>query len=161
VLPGVQHLIPYHVVTSGSCFGAITGEPEVRLDAGDVIVFPHGDAHVLASERGMSAVPNLDIYRPPARGQLPVAVTSGGGGSHTHLVCGYLGCDIRPFNPLVSTLPRLLHVRDRGAPHGGWLGQFVQVALAESRERRAGGESVLARLSELMFVEAVRRHLET
>jgi AraC-like DNA-binding protein len=65
---------------------------------------------------------------------------------------------VRPFNPLVSSLPRLLHVRD---PRGGFLPQLVSVAIAESRENRAGGESVLARLSELLFVEAVRRHLES
>ena len=60
----------------------------------------------------------------------------------------------------ISTLPRLLHVRDRDGPTRGWLSHFVQVALAESRDKRAGGESVLARLSELMFVQAIRRHLE-
>jgi AraC-like DNA-binding protein len=88
-------------------------------------------------------------------------VKSGGGGAErTHLVCGFLGCDVRPFNPLISTLPRLLHVRDRDGAARGWLSHFVQVALAESRDKRAGGESVLARLSELMFVQAIRRHLE-
>jgi len=79
----------------------------------------------------------------------------------THLVCGFLGCDVRPFNPLIGALPRVLHVRDRTGVKEGWLSQFIQVALAESRAKRSGGESVLARMSELMFVEAVRRHLES
>jgi AraC-like DNA-binding protein len=161
VLPGVQHLISYHVVTEGSCYGGLIGKPPVRLEAGDVIVFPHGDAHVMSSAPGMLSPPKLENYTPPPRTQLPMPVRSGGGGSErTHLVCGFLGCDIRPFNPLISTLPRLLHVRDRDGGARGWLSHFVQVALAESRDKRAGGESVLARLSELMFVQAVRRHLE-
>jgi AraC-like DNA-binding protein len=161
VLPGVQHLISYHVVVEGSCFGGLIGKPPVRLDAGDVIVFPHGDAHVMSSAPGMVSTPNLENYTPPPRTQLPMPVKSGGGGSErAHLVCGFLGCDVRPFNPLISTLPRLLHVRDGDGPKRGWLSHFVQVALAESRDKRAGGESVLARLSELMFVQAIRRHLE-
>jgi AraC-like DNA-binding protein len=161
VLPGVQHLISYHVVTEGSCYGGLIGKPPVRLEAGDVIVFPHGDAHVMSSAPGMLSPPKLENYLPPPRTQLPMPVRSGGGGSErTHLVCGFLGCDIRPFNPLISTLPRLLHVRDRDGGARGWLSHFVQVALAESRDKRAGGESVLARLSELMFVQAIRRHLE-
>jgi AraC-like DNA-binding protein len=82
-------------------------------------------------------------------------------GELTHIVCGFLGCDVRPFNPLVATLPRVLHVRDRAGATRGWLNQFVHVAVAESRDRRPGGQSILSRLSELMFVEAVRRHLES
>jgi AraC-like DNA-binding protein len=162
VLPGVQHLISYHVVTQGTCWGGLVGKPPVRLETGDVIVFPQGDAHVMSSAPGMQSQPTrIEVYTPPPRTQLPMPVTSGGGGAErTHLVCGFLGCDIRPFNPLVSTLPRLLHVREKDGATRGWLSHFVQVALAESRDKRAGGESVLARLSELLFVEAIRRHLE-
>src|SRR5262249_28259935 len=146
----------------GGCFGAITGETAVRLEAGDVIIFPHGDAHVLSSAPGMTKEPNLKVYSPPAGTQLPLPITSGGGGPHpTHPVCRLLRRGLRPFNPLVATLPRLLHVRDRDGAARGWLSQFVTFALAESRDKRAGGESVLSRLSELMFVEALRRHIES
>jgi AraC-like DNA-binding protein len=161
VLPGVQHLISYHAVTAGCCFGGLADGERIRLDAGDVIVFPHGDAHVMSSSPDLSATPDIERYRRP-RSRLPVSVAVAGGAcERTHLVCGFLGCDVRPFNPLISALPRVLHVRDRAGADGGWLGQVVQVALAESRARRAGGESVLARMSELLFVEAVRRHLES
>ncbi|HEX6810305.1 MAG TPA: AraC family transcriptional regulator [Planctomycetota bacterium] len=161
VLPGVQHLISYHVVTSGHCFGGRVGDEPVRLEAGDVIVFPHGDAHVMSSAPNLPARVDLDHYRQPSS-QLPVTLrVDGNPGERSHLVCGFLGCDVRPFNPLINALPRVLLVRHRAGPDGGWLGQFIQVALAESRTRRSGGESVLARISELMFVEAVRRHLES
>jgi AraC-like DNA-binding protein len=161
VLPGVQHLISYHAITAGHCFGGMVGGDAIRLEAGDVIVFPHGDAHVLSSAPSMPARINIDNYKHPGS-QLPVNLRIDGASNHrTQLVCGFLGCDVRPFNPLISALPRVLHVRDRSGPNGGWLGQFIQVALAESRTKRSGGESVLARMSELMFVEAVRRHLES
>ena len=161
VLPGVQHLISFHAVTEGSCYGGIVGEDAVRLDAGDVIVFPHGDGHVMSSAPELPAKVDLEIYKVP-ESQLPLSIRFEGDKSRkTHLVCGFLGCDVRPFNPLISALPRVLHVRHREDEDGGWLGNFMRVALAESRTKRSGGESVLARMSELMFVEAVRRHLES
>jgi AraC-like DNA-binding protein len=139
----------------------VVGAEPIRLEAGDVIVFPHGDAHVMSSSPRVQAEVDLEHYKVP-NSQLPVTVhLDGEAGAHTHLVCGFLGCDVRPFNPLIGALPRVLHVRDRGGESGGWLSQFMQVALAESRAKRSGGESVLARMSELMFVEAVRRHLES
>jgi Cupin len=52
-------------------------------------------------------------------------------------------------------------VESTTSKHGvGWLGQFIRFAMMESADKRAGGESVLAKLSELMFIEVVRRHLE-
>jgi AraC-like DNA-binding protein len=74
-------------------------------------------------------------------------------------VCGFLGCDVLPFNPLLSTLPRLVHLRPPQRPGSDRLGQLVEFALAESREQRAGSDCVLLRLSELMFVEMLRRYL--
>lgn len=162
VLPGVEHLIPYHVVTRGGCWAGLTGEEPTRLAAGDVIVFPHGDAHVMSSDRGMRGAPkNRAVYSHPPDEQLPLKVRTGSGDADTtELVCGFLGCDTSPFNPLIAALPRLLVVSDRDDGSPGWLTRFVDVALAESRGKRAGGESVLARLSELMFVEVIRRHLD-
>ena len=158
----MQHLVPYHVVTEGACWGGLTDEPSVRLETCDIIVFPHGDAHTLSSAPDMQSSPKPALYSRYARSGLPVPVQTGGGGpERTRFVCGFLGCDIRPFNPLIATLPRLLHMRDTSDGGRGWLSQFVQLALAEAHDKRAGSDSILARLSELMFVEVVRRHLES
>ena len=163
LMPGVQHLISYHVIADGECWAAIRGTAPLHLTAGDIVVFPHGDAHILSSAPGMKAEPRLSVYESAvARGALPLAAEIGRtGGAVTHVICGFLGCDIRPFNPLVATLPRVVHVRDRAGATRGWLSQLVHVALAESRDRRPGGHAVLARVSELLFVEAVRRHLDS
>jgi len=158
VMPGAEHVIEYHVVVEGSCWGNIDGESPVQLEAGDIVVFPQGDAHLLASQptlRAGTARPN----RPPREigAQLPIVLVEGGSGAPAHIVCGFLGCDARPFNPLLATLPRMIHVKSGG----GLLEHLVRAAVSESAERGAGGEAILARLSELLFVEVVRRYLST
>ena len=160
VMRGVQHLVSYHIVTHGSCWAGLPDEPPVRLAAGDIIVFPHGDRHVVSSQPGMREEPRVGQYGRPSDQQLPSIVHYGNPGPpEVSLVCGFLGCDVRPFNPLLVTLPRLIHVRASSEPSAEWLRHLVHAAVAESLEKRYGGESVLARLSELMFVEVVRRHL--
>lgn len=159
IFPGAGHLIPYHVVTRGACWGSVDGEPPVQVSAGDVIVFPHGDAHTMSSTPGMRSIPNLSLYRRPGDGQLPFSMSMGDSQEESaHLVCGYLACDAQPFNPLLDALPRTIHVGDRA---GGALRIFVEFAMREARDQVPGGEVVLGRLSELMFVDVVRRYLET
>ncbi|MEZ4298820.1 MAG: AraC family transcriptional regulator, partial [Polyangiaceae bacterium] len=161
IVPGVDHVIPFHVVASGGCWAALGDEPSVRLEAGDVIVLPQGDAHVLSSLPGMRDEPDLTSARHARTARLPIALRIGGGGTdRAEVICGFLGCDVRPFNPLLATLPRVLHI-PRRASDDGLIEQFVRLALAESTAQRAGGECVLARLSELLFVEVVRRYLST
>jgi AraC-like DNA-binding protein len=160
IMPGVEHVIEYHVVTAGSCWGGIVGEAAVRLEAGDVIVFPQGDRHVMSSAPGMRA-PDATVPEGARHSRLPVAVAfEGGGPERANVICGFLGCDARPFNPLLSALPRVIHL-PRQSPGGGVIESFVSLALAESTAARPGSESVLARLSELLFIEVVRRYLAT
>lgn len=161
IVPGVEHVIEYHVVTSGSCWAGLLDEAPVRLEAGDVIVFPQGDAHVVSSAPGMRGIHDHEPFRQARTNRLPIAIRiEGGEPERATLICGFLGCDARPFNPLLSTLPRMLHVRRRAADDGV-AEHFVKLALAESVAPRAGGECVLARLSELLFIEVVRRYLST
>jgi AraC-like DNA-binding protein len=94
-------------------------------------------------------------------GPLPFFINYGGEGpASAKLVCGYLACDARPFNPLLENLPPVIKAGDPQDSDAGWLRQFIRFAVMESEAKRAGGESVLAKLSELMFIEVVRRHLE-
>jgi AraC-like DNA-binding protein len=161
IMPGVEHVIEYHLIVSGSCWGGIVDETPVRLGSGDIIVFPQGDAHVMSSAPGMRGLPNAEAMRKAQESRLPVAIDlRGGGAERAEVICGFLGCDARPFNPLLSTLPRVLHV-PRDPAGDGVLEQLVKLALAESTVTRAGSDAVLARLSELLFVEVVRRHLAT
>ena len=159
IFPGAEHLISYHVVARGECWGHVVGEPPRRLQAGDVIVFPHGDPHVMSSAPGMRGLPDVGLYRPPADGRLPFTITMGSERPHpARLVCGFLGWDARPFNPLLAALPPVMHVSDDGTSA---IGLLVRMAMAESEGPRSGAACMLGRLSELMFVDVVRRYLDT
>src|SRR5262249_54295086 len=81
ILPGGEHLIAYHVVTEGSCFANIIGQEPIALEAGEVIVFTRGDAHVMSSAPGMRAdsVP-ADKLAEAAGSQLPFSISYGSDG---------------------------------------------------------------------------------
>ena len=166
VTPGAQHAIEYHVVTQGSCWITLLGDDPfepVQLTEGDIAVMPHGDPHVVSSAPGMRAEPNMEIHRRPADANaLPFKLRTGGGGpGNAHLICGFFSCDLRPFNPLIGSLPRFLRLgRDTSpAPHS-LLDEFIRFATAETNNKRAGSQSVLNRLSELLFVEVIRLHMD-
>ncbi len=155
VLPEAEHLIPYHILTSGSCWGGVEGERQVLMRPGDVLVFPHGDAHFMSSAEGRRVDPGSYGTSPE---RYPGTVYLGpDSGRDTSFVCGFLGCDVRPYNPLLASLPRQMHVPGIA---GGWLSEFPRQVVAESRDGRAGSETMLTRMAELMFVEVVRRHIE-
>jgi AraC-like DNA-binding protein len=169
VMPDSEHVMEYHVITRGSCWGAIIGEPPVRLETGDVLLFPHGDPHVVSSAPGLRGPADRPGYPHTKPAQLPFTLhydaeevrleVASDTGSETTLVCGFLGCDLRPFNPLIATLPRLLHLKASG--DHDWTAHFMRQAVAESKNKRPGGEAMLERMSEMMFVDAVRRYVET
>ena len=161
MFPNSEHLMCYHVITQGDCWATLDGREPIPLTAGDIIVFPHGDPHVLSSAQGLRKSPDLSLYRRPKDGQLPSTIMIGEKNDSeekaARFVCGFLGCDARPFNPLLAALPRVFKVSDGS---GGALGAYVRHAVAESQTPRIGGQGVLGHLSELMFVDAVRRYLE-
>jgi AraC-like DNA-binding protein/quercetin dioxygenase-like cupin family protein len=164
VAPGAQHAIEYHVVIEGSCWISLVGDnasEPVKLNEGDIVVVPHGDPHVVSSAPGMRAKPVLDVYRKTKENDaVPFLLETGGDGPRdAHLICGFFSCDVRPFNPLLDSLPRFIRFgRDTSASHS-LLDQFIRLATIEMGDKRAGGQSVLNRLSELMFVEVIRLHM--
>jgi len=162
VMPGAQRVIEYHLIARGSAWGHAVGDEPRRLREGDLIVFPQGDPHVLSSAPGMRSAPDLSPFAGPLT-PLPLVYELGGGGPDgTRIVCCFLGCDDHPFNPLLTALPRVMHL-SAADPQAAtsWLGTLLSIAATESRNSRPGGQNVLSRLSELMFVETIRRYLET
>lgn len=162
VMPGSERVIAFHAVLAGACWVEMDDGslPPLRLESGDVLVVPAGTSHSLASDPGMRGVRDLSLYRRPNDQPLPFLLRGGGGGAETtRFVCGYLGCDMRPFNPLLASLPPVIHAQGR-AGGTAWVTRLIELAVQETWMRRAGGEIVLARLSELLFVEVIRGHLE-
>ncbi|WP_416140811.1 cupin domain-containing protein [Halomonas sp. HK25] len=172
IMPGVEHVMAYHVLTQGECWASVIGESPVALREGDVVIFPRGDPHVMSSEPGMRGTVDLTPYGLPRPEQLPFFASRQGESLSMSrldrecewhgatLVCGFFGCDANPFNPLLASLPHLLHVRARAGGDDDWIAHFIRFALSESTDKRPGGEAVLERLSEAMFVELMRRYLE-
>ena len=155
VMPTAEHLISYHVLTEGRCYWGMEGEEPVELAPGDVIVFPHGDPHRMSSGPDVGIGDDVNTVAPD---RYPHTRRIGSEGPPvTSFVCGFLGCDRGPFNPLLASLPRRMHMRGISNP---WLGSFAHQVTEESRFGRAGADCVLTRLAELMFIEVVRRYLD-
>ncbi len=156
--PGAEQLVIFHLITEGDCYALLGNDEPVRLAAGDVVLFPQGDAHLMCSDPGV----------PPASGGAPLAdvlsrrpsqLSYGGGGAATRLVCGYLACDARLARLLLAGLPPVVRVSVRGSAAGLWLEASVRYALAEVRSPRPGGAGVLAKLSEVLFIEVLRLYM--
>jgi AraC-like DNA-binding protein len=111
----------------------------------------------------MRGEPGPDMADVTERGApLPVLMNlDGGSNERAHLVCGFLGCDARPFNPLLESLPSILHIRRSGSEHSSWLKEFTRFAVLEANEKRVGADGILSKLGELMFAELVRRYVES
>jgi len=159
-MPRAQHVVIYHMVTEGSVHIAIRDQEPRFAEAGDLIVIPSGEAHALGSDLSLPRAPGerLIVDRGPDEvGQ----VRHGGGGAVTRLVCGYLACDSSLFNAVLAPLPRIMIVSMREGAGAQWLASSLRFSITESGAQRAGAGTVLAKLSELMFVEAIRRYVES
>lgn len=169
VMPGSEHVMEFHVVLAGACLAAAIDGAPVHLGACDLVIFPQGSPHVVSSAPGMRAPPDPRGYFDRRHERRPFALhldarevrlgAAPAGTGDTTLVCGFLGCDLRPFNPLIAALPPLLHLPSDSARD--WAVQCMRQAAAESVDQRPGGDAMLERLSEMMFIDAMRRYLET
>jgi AraC-like DNA-binding protein len=153
---GEERVLLYHYMVDGSCLITLEDMAPVRLNAGDIIVFPHGDAHTMASSAG-GQPQHMDaqaILR-----ERPKVLHFGGGGEATRFICGYMVCDPRLFQPVLAALPRVVTVSLRGIDQGRWLEASVQHAVKEANAPQPGTEGLLAKLSEVMVVEAMRLYV--
>ena len=171
-----ESITPFHVFIAGDCWISSSKLPALRLETGDVIVIPRGDQHVMASDLGMTPVPIKDIYPRPSAGQI-AAVKHGGGGKAARFVCGFLHSDQR-FAPLLDCLPSFICIRLRNGtvsvetlgedgqrlqpvqPHEAeWWQATLRYFISEATMPGQGNRAVLARLSELLFMEVIRWQL--
>ena len=161
ILPNAEHVAIYHLVTEGTCRTKHHDRTDqLELNPGDLILFPHGDGHLLGSDLQRAPVPAGAIMQPGQDGGL-LRIDHGGGGGTTRFVCGFLACDRRLCRPLLDALPRMVRVPVGAGPAGAWIMSTLQRGAEESQAPRPGAEAVLAKLSELLFLEAIRRHIES
>ncbi|MCA9551207.1 MAG: AraC family transcriptional regulator [Myxococcales bacterium] len=171
LLPDARQVVLFHLVRGGRCWVDVPGQPRIELGPGDVIVFPLGDRHVMGSGAAEAVTPVTALFPGPPPFVRPPRLAYGGGGAATGLVCGYLYLERVFFSPLFGTLPRVLVARPDDGAAGAMLRSSAGILAAalEGCETTSdatpldpsapGGAEVLARLTELLFVEVLRRHM--
>lgn len=156
--PDAERLVLFHIVRHGSAWVEACGR-RVKAQAGDLVVLPHADRHQMGHPDGVEPVPIATLLPPPPWQSVPVCRFNGGG-EPTGVVCGYLRCDELLFNTLLRCLPPLFRVRPAEGPGRDWVGACIDFALDESAGARGGSSALMARLPELLLVEALRLHAE-
>lgn len=167
--PGAKRLVLFHVVAEGHCWLDLADGPRVRLEREDVVVFPYGDRHTMSSDGAPEPQPVAALLQTAQRSEGLSIVVHGDGGGLTRLVCGYVQCDELMFNPLLKSLPPLLHApaaAERQPPHvpatergTSLLTTTVRQLIAAAQGSQAGGACLRSRLAELLFIEVLRRHI--
>jgi AraC-like DNA-binding protein len=152
-----QGVIGFHYVVSGRMIVTVQGSAPVEVTAGEIVLTPRNDIHTLASAPNIAPIQAAVIV---AEGAGIGSLDYGGGGTETHMVCGYLGSDVQT-NPVVAALPPLLKLNVGATAGGAWIAQSFAFAAHQLAEGAVGASTIISKLSELMFVEAVRRHIES
>lgn len=155
-LENLVQVIGYHVVLEGRMLVALDGEPPVELGAGEIVLLPRNDVHVMASSPGLTPVAAAHLIQQSSDGGM-LKISYGGGHEPTSIVCGFLGTQ-EHFNPLLSTLPRMLKLDISKATSRDWIESSVRFAAEELVRGRLASSSVMSRLSEVLLVEAVREY---
>jgi AraC-like DNA-binding protein len=154
--PMPAQVIAYHYVVAGGFLLQCEGEPPVSVVAGEIVVMPRNERHTLGSARHLRPVSADQLLIPAGDGGL-ARIVHGGGGERTQILCGFLGSDAR-HHPLLATLPKILKLHVEAGVAGDWITSSFRFA---AQALRTGSASVLTKLAELLFTEAVRRYVAT
>ncbi len=152
-------VIAYHFVVEGRLMVGVDDDPPFEVTAGEVVLLPRNDAHTLASAPGLTPIQSDNLIQPSPAGGL-ARIDHGGGGVPTTIICGFLGSE-DAHNPLLATLPRLLKLDIRRGTSRDWVEASVRFAAHELAQGRFASSDIVSRLSELLFVEAVREYAAT
>lgn len=158
--PGAEHLILFHYVVEGRAFAQLPDGQRAELKAGEVVIFPHGDPHLLGNGSPIKPVDAVQTFAKNLTQGLKLA-RYGGGGEVTRLVCGFLVCEPRLGDVFLAGLPRMLKVDLAKEPSGKWLEHSIRFSVDEVGESSAGGGLMLAKLSEVLFVETLRCYIQS
>ncbi len=157
--PDAAHLVLYHFLIQGAAVVGLADGPVIELVPGDIIIFPHGDPHHMASGRAERApFPSYGISsKIKARDLSPLR--AGGGGDTAKFVCGYMTCDPYLIGPILNGLPSVFKVNVRADRSGQWLEQSILHLVDEAASGSVGSDAMLAKLSEALFVDTLRRYV--
>ena len=159
-LPPMPAYIWFHVVTSGRVWLEAGGADALALGPGDLALVPHGEGHVLRSERGAPAPGILDLERDLVSDRYEI-LRHGAGGAPTTLICGAVRFDHPAARNLVAILPEIIHLEPSRSDHTDWLQSTLRLMAAEAMELRPGGEAVITRLGDILVIQAIRSWMAT
>lgn len=157
-----EHVISIHIMLEGGAWAQLSdqSQPAIGIAAGDAVIFAQGDAHFMSSAPDERPLSKSTAGNRRVDKALPFVLSEARSGeARGRFVSGYLGCHARPYNPILSALPRVLHVRDSNGSNA-FTTELIKAALAESWQPRAGGKTILSRIGELMFLRAIRQYVE-
>jgi len=158
--PEAGHLIIYHFLTEGRAYAKLPDGRREELTAGDIVIFPHGDPHVLGNGLPAKPVDSIKTFSKTLADGLKL-VRFGGGGEITRFVCGFMACEPRLSEVFLAGLPKILKVHVANEPSGQWLANSIRFSVGEVNGSNAGSGLVLAKLSEVLFVETLRRYINS
>lgn len=151
--------IGFHILAAGTCWLDFGGE-RTELVEGDIAAFPFGTGHALGAGQGGRVIdPGGDLPQAPWA-EVPV-LRYGGEERQVRMLCGYIQCEAMDFPPFREMLPKFIHVRTRGAAGDDWLAMTIRQIVVEVDNPLRGGVSVLERLTEVAFIEILRRQFLT
>jgi AraC-like DNA-binding protein len=159
--PGSEHLVLYHFLIDGCAVAHLIDGPSVELTSGDIVIFPHAHQHHMTSgKNSVAPFPNYGISaKIKARDLSPLR--AGGGGAAARFVCGYMTCDPYLCGPVLNGLPPVFKVNIRTDRSGNWLESSILHLVEEAASGRVGSEAMLAKLSEALFVDTLRRYVSS
>lgn len=157
-----DHVILFHYIAEGRCLARVEGSGDViHAEAGDLLLFPDDDEHLMGSDLRLDPVAaDALAAQGQSDGQI-MRLHHGGGGNVTRVVCGYLACSRSICRPLFEALPRGLRIPIGEGSLSALVKELVRVGVHESATASPGRDSLLAKVAELMFVEAMRRYVES
>jgi AraC-like DNA-binding protein len=156
-MPVPGHLIAYHYVLEGTLWVRIDGEPACEAVAGELLVLPRNDTHVLGNDLNLRPRPANHLIE-PATDEGLARIRYGGGGARCRILCGFLGTEDRT-DPLIASLPAILKLSLDAGRMGSWIEASMRYAARELAAGSPGAATSQARLSELLFAEAVRTYV--
>jgi AraC-like DNA-binding protein len=156
--PEAEHLIIYHFLTEGRAYAQLLEGRREELIAGDIVIFPHGDAHLLGNGPPVKPVDSLQTFGKNLTQGFKLA-RFGGGGEITRFVCGFMACEPRLSDIFLAGLPPIFKVHVVAEPSDQWLEHSIRFSVGEADGSHAGSGLVHAKLAELLFVETLRRYI--
>jgi AraC-like DNA-binding protein len=156
--PGTERIINYHLVTEGKAWVKILGEPDLCVEAGEIIIIPHGEAHTFCNGTPDIAFDGANSLRQHVAGGLST-LRWGGGGAATRFVCGFMGCERQADKSFLAGLPTTIKINIRNDATGAWLENSIRYLVSEGQQGQPGHNILLSKMAEALFIETLRCYI--